>query len=59
MLAAWAIGALAAGIVHFNARQYVEVFAGIAAAAFFYAVLHKLASGADEQPRRQAGSLSV
>ena len=59
MLAAWAIGALVAGIVHFNAPQYAEVFAGIAAAAFSYAVLHKLASGADDQPRRPASSLSV
>ena len=38
-LLAWAIGAVAAGIVHFSAPQYVEVLAGIAAAAIAYAAL--------------------
>lgn len=38
-LLAWAVGAGAAGIVHFSAPQYVEVLAGIAAAAIAYAAL--------------------
>ncbi len=38
-LLAWAVGAVAAGIVHFSAPQYVEVLAGIAAAAIAYAAL--------------------
>ncbi len=41
-LGAWAIGALAAGIVHYNAPQYVEVFAGMAAAAISYALFNKV-----------------
>lgn len=37
--AAWAIGALAAGVVHFSAPQYVEVLVGIVVAALSYAGL--------------------
>jgi cytosine permease len=37
--AAWAVGALAAGIVHYKAPQYVEVLVGMVAAALAYAVL--------------------
>jgi cytosine permease len=37
--AAWAVGAVAAGIVHFQAPQYVEVLVGMAAAALAYTVL--------------------
>ncbi|SFL55358.1 cytosine permease [Geodermatophilus ruber] len=37
--AGWAVGALAAGIVHFQAPQYVEVLVGMLAAALTYAVL--------------------
>jgi cytosine permease len=34
--AAWAVGAVAAGIIHFQAPQYVEVLVGMVAAALAY-----------------------
>lgn len=36
--AAWGVGAVAAGWIHYNAPQYVEVLAGIVASAVVYAV---------------------
>jgi cytosine permease len=40
---AWLVGAVAAGIVHFQAPQYVEVLVGMIAAAVTYGVLTRLA----------------
>lgn len=37
--AAWALGALAAGIVHYQAPQFIEVLVGMVVAAATYAVL--------------------
>jgi cytosine permease len=37
--AAWAVGAVVAGVVHYQAPQYIEVLAGMLAAALTYAGL--------------------
>jgi cytosine permease len=52
--AAWAVGAVAAGIVHFQAPQYIEVLVGMVAAALVYALVTVLARRSGDHAR--AGS---
>jgi cytosine permease len=47
--AAWAVGAVAAGVVHYQAPQYVEVLVGMLAAAATYAVLTAATGGSGDR----------
>jgi cytosine permease len=48
---AWAVGAVAAGIVHFQAPEYVEVLVGMVAAALAYTVLALAARSSGDRVR--------
>jgi cytosine permease len=47
--AAWAVGAAAAGIVHYQAPQFIEVLVGMVVAAATYAVLSLATRRSDER----------
>lgn len=53
---AWGVGALAAGWIHFNAPQYVEVLAGIVASAAAYALFTLISSRSGIRDRTPAAA---